>query len=133
MIFGNTPTYPLHDRASSPSESLPWASAIMWDDRFTGSAGRTALRKLLGKEHGKSDLDIPGLKGFPVWRFILRDGHVKDAPKDADITDCPTVYLLGPTAKRFMSFAADKNTTGSDAAIILRAVADRLGVDHPGQ
>lgn len=131
MIYGDTPTYPLHDRASSPPEAQPWAAAIMWDDRFTGAPGRAALRKLLGKEHGKSDMDIPGLKGFPVWRFVLRDGVVEDAPEDADISGCPTVYLLGPTAKRFMSFEAIQGTTGADAAAILRAVAARLGVGEP--
>lgn len=131
MIYGSTPTYPLHDRESSPPECLPWAAAIMWDDRFIGSPGRTALRRLLGKEHEKSDKDIPGMKGFPVWRFVLRDGIVEDAPEGTNTTGCPTVYLLGPTAKKFMSFAADETTTGAEAAIILRVVADRLGVDHP--
>lgn len=131
MIYGTTPTKALHDRARSPAESFPYVFAIVTDPRHQGAAGRKQLRKVLGPEHELSQLGIPGMRGYPVWRFVLDGNAVHPAPAGYQVDGLPTVYLLGPTAKTFMIIVANEDTSGEDAMIILKAVANTLGVIVP--
>ena len=68
------------------------------------------------------------MRGFPVWRFVLNKNVVDPAPEGYSADSLPTVYLLGPTARTYMTVAANEDTSESDAAVILKAIADKLGV-----
>jgi hypothetical protein len=128
MIYGTEPTQNLLDNGRAPRESLPVAKAIHFDARYDGAPGRKALRKALGPENEKSNRDLPGLRGFCVWRFVLRDGVVETAPDNMDATGLATVYLLGPTARTSLGIEATRTTTGAEAAIILTHVAGLVDV-----
>lgn len=128
MIYGSEHTQNLLDNGRAPRESLPVAKAIRLDPRYDHAPGRKALRKALGPEHEKSNQDLPGMRGFPVWRFVLRDAVVEAAPDDVQTTGLPTVYLLGPTARMSLGIEATRTTTGAEAALILAHVAKLVGV-----
>lgn len=128
MIYGSEHTQNLLDNGRAPRESLPVAKAIHFDARYDGAPGRKALRKALGPEHEKSNRDIPGLRNFCVWRFVLRNGVVETAPEDMDVTGLPTVYLMGPTARMSLGIEATRMTTGEEAKIILMRIAELVDV-----
>ncbi len=119
MIYGALHTYSLTDRAYAPSNCQPLAARILWG--FEGIEGRAKLRKLLGKELEKSDQDIPGMRGFPLWMYVLDAGKVRLALPSERLTTLPAVYLAGPTKKKaYTGVEASKGTSGADAEIILR-------------
>lgn len=128
MLYGSEPTVLLSDRGSAPREPFPLVYAICMDDALQGSKGRTRMRRLLGREHEKSDCDIPGMRGFPVWRYVLRGGQVCEAPAGADTTGLPMVYILEPTARSFTTIHARVGTTQAEAKAILAFVAAALGL-----
>jgi hypothetical protein len=131
MIYGLKHTINLGDRGGSPKESFPYVYALMDNDTFMGAPGRKALRKLLGTQHEKSDKSIPGMRGFDVWRYALDGDTVRPAPEDVDVTGMVSVYILGPTAKKFLTVEGDKDITGPQAATILRWVFEAHGLDLP--
>lgn len=131
MIYGTTKTITLGDRGGSPKESFPYVYALMDNDAFLGSNGRKALRKTLGTQHEKSNLNIPGMRGFDVWRYALDGDTVHPAPEDFDVTGMVSVYILGPTAKKFLTVEADKDITGPQAALVLRWVFETHGIPLP--
>lgn len=125
MIYGAQPTYSLTDRKFAPANCQPLAARIF--NAFEGKEGRDKLRTLLGKELEKSNRDIPGMRGFPVWMFVLDGDVVRSALDTEAYTTLPAVYLNGPANKSFWTnVEATKHTSAAAAEMILRHLTSVL-------